>query len=133
MIFQRHFESVTIPSTKFGRGVTCLRADVYYPISSVARGKRIACVTSVSVRFRSKKRGTRQKPRIPFLGLSLLRNQWKRSLRRLEKGPERGRRPFSACIKGNRRRLSHLHRRFQPRSQVLSPTPLSLSRSIGDG
>ena len=44
----------------------------------------LACVTSVSVRFRSKERGTkvkmaqakeRPKPRIPFLGLSFLRNQ----------------------------------------------------------
>ena len=56
----------------------------------------IACVASVSVRFRSKERGTRvkdraknghfhflalvsflawPKPRIPFLGLSMLRNQ----------------------------------------------------------
>ena len=48
----------------------------------------VACVASVSVRFRSKERGTRvkialvsflarPKPRIPFLGLSLLRNQAK--------------------------------------------------------
>ena len=48
----------------------------------------VACVASVSVRFRSKERGTRvkmalvsflvrPKPRIPFLGLSLLRNQTK--------------------------------------------------------
>ena len=44
----------------------------------------LACVASVSVRFRSKQRGTkvkmaqakeRPKPRIPFLGLSFLRNQ----------------------------------------------------------
>ena len=44
----------------------------------------LACVASVSVRFRSKERGTkvkmaqakeRPKPRIPFLGLSFLRNQ----------------------------------------------------------
>ena len=58
-------------------------------------GHYVACVASVSVRFRSKERGTRvkgrakngvseralvsflarPKPRIPFLGLSLLRNQ----------------------------------------------------------
>ena len=56
-------------------------------------GEKLACVASVSVRFRSKERGTRVKdrakngvswllfhfsrgnPRIPFLGLSLLRNQ----------------------------------------------------------
>ena len=51
----------------------------------------LACVASVSVWFRSKERGTRvkdlakigvsflarSKPRIPFLGLSLLRNQTK--------------------------------------------------------
>ena len=48
----------------------------------------VACVASVSVRFRSKERETRvkmalvsflvrPKPRIPFLGLSLLRNQTK--------------------------------------------------------
>ena len=44
----------------------------------------LACVASVSVRFRSKERGTkvkmaqakeRPKPRIPFLGLPFLRNQ----------------------------------------------------------
>ena len=44
----------------------------------------LACVPSVSVRFRSKEEGTRlkmtqakerPKPRIPFLGLSFLRNQ----------------------------------------------------------
>ena len=38
----------------------------------------VACVASVSVRFWSKERGAslaRPKPRIPFLGLSLLRNQ----------------------------------------------------------
>ena len=54
----------------------------------------VACVASVSVRFRSKERGTRvkmalvsflvrPKPRIPFLGLSLLRNQTKRFRPRL--------------------------------------------------
>ena len=61
------------------------------PISSHVKDKNvsslraIAYVASVSVRFRRKERGTRvkdrvsflarPKPRIPFLGLSLLRNQ----------------------------------------------------------
>ena len=60
-------------------------------IHRLSRAKyMIACVASVSVRFRSKERGARVKdrakngvstflarpnPRIPFLGLSLLRNQ----------------------------------------------------------
>ena len=64
-----------------GRSVATQIPPSYAPVL-------VACVASVSVRFRSKERGTRvkmalvsflvrPKPRIPFLGLSLLRNQTK--------------------------------------------------------
>ena len=47
MIFQRHFESVTIPSTKFGRGLAGVQT---YPIYSVARGKRTSSLFCVQQR-----------------------------------------------------------------------------------
>ena len=64
-----------------GRSVATQIPPSYAPVL-------VACVASVSVRFRSKEQGTRvkmalvsflvrPKPRIPFLGLSLLRNQTK--------------------------------------------------------
>ena len=86
------------------RAFSCRRKS--FPVQCEHRllGSQVACVASVSVRFRSNERGTevkdhakngakmaspsplfyflaavsflaRSKPRIPFLGLSLLRNQ----------------------------------------------------------
>ena len=55
------------------------------PRTQLLTGAVLACVASVSVRFKSKERGTRvkdrakngasKKPKVPFRGLSLLRNQ----------------------------------------------------------
>ena len=71
MIFQRHFESVTIPSTKFGRGLACVQT---YPISSVARGKRTSSLFCVQQRYYKGTEHLNLVPRFSLLHISLSRS-----------------------------------------------------------